>query len=159
MFTAYDDSSSPSSSDDEACTTTPLTAKKASPSITGPRTRQCPPPPTSRIVMHLDVDAFYCQCEELRDGSLKTKPFAVGQKHIIVTCNYVARSVGVTKLMLRTTAKKVCPDLIIIEGSDLHRIGDNLDGYTMLFERPWQDCRVVPRIWQGRAAWTKCLQI
>lgn len=120
MFTAYDDSSSPSSSDDEACTTTPLTAKKASPSITGPRTRQCPPPPpTSRIVMHLDVDAFYCQCEELRDGSLKTKPFAVGQKHIIVTCNYVARSVGVTKLMLRTTAKKVCPDLIIIEGSDL----------------------------------------
>ena len=69
--------------------------------------------------MHLDVDAFYCQCEELRDSSLKTKPFAVGQKHIIVTCNYVARRVGVTKLMLRATAKKVCPDLIIIEGSDL----------------------------------------
>ena len=120
MFTAYDDSPSSSSSDDEACTTTPLTAKKAPPSITGdgPRTEQSPPPP-SRIVMHLDVDAFYCQCEELRDGSLNTKPFSVGQKHIIVTCNYVARSVGVTKLMLRTTAKKVCPDLVIIEGSDL----------------------------------------
>ena len=71
------------------------------------------------VVIHLDVDAFYCQCEENRNPSLVSQPFAIGQKHIIVTCNYVARGRGVTKLMLRSKAKYICPELIIIEGSDL----------------------------------------
>ena len=112
MFTAYDDSSSSSS---EEGGTTSLDKRASVATSTCPR----PSSSSSRIVIHLDVDAFYCQCEELRDNSLKLRSFAVGQKHIIVTCNYVARRAGVTKLMLRTTAKKVCPDLIIVEGSDL----------------------------------------
>ncbi|KAL7533345.1 hypothetical protein ACHAWF_004459 [Thalassiosira exigua] len=81
--------------------------------------RECPASTLDSVVIHLDVDAFYCQCEELRDPSLATRPFAIGQKHIVVTCNYVARARGVTKLMLRTTAEEMCPDLLIIEGSDL----------------------------------------
>ena len=43
---------------------------------------------TLRTIFHLDVDCFYCQCESIMDPRLATKPFAVGQKHIIVTCNY-----------------------------------------------------------------------
>lgn len=80
-----------------------------------------PPTPSGAgdVVLHLDVDAFYCQCEELRNPDLATRPFAIGQKHIIVTCNYSARAEGVRKLMLRTEAKKACPELAILEGSDL----------------------------------------
>lgn len=37
----------------------------------------------------------------------------------MATCNYVARARGVKKLMLIADAKKVCPDLVIIEGEDL----------------------------------------
>ena len=74
---------------------------------------------TLRTILHLDVDCFYCQCESIRNPKLATKPFAVGQKHIIVTCNYIARKLGIQKLMLRQSAKQICPNLIIIEGSDL----------------------------------------
>ena len=75
--------------------------------------------PYGSVVVHYDVDAFYCQCEELRDPTLSARPLAIGQKHIVVTCNYVARSRGVKKLMLRSEATKLCPSLVIVDGSDL----------------------------------------
>lgn len=79
-------------------------------------------PAPLRIVLHMDVDYFYAQCEELElDDSSKQRPIAVGQKHIIVTCNYVARAQGVQKLMLQTEARKNCPSLLIVDGSDLER--------------------------------------
>jgi DNA polymerase iota len=75
----------------------------------------------SRTILHLDIDCFYCQAEELEDatGRLALSPVGIGQKHIIVTCNYKARARGVQKLMLKTDAKKACPELIIVDGSDL----------------------------------------
>jgi DNA polymerase iota len=73
-----------------------------------------------RIICHLDVDCFYCQCEEI-DGPphYKERPLAIGQKHIIVTSNYVARKYGVKKLQSRDAAYAACPNLLILEGSDL----------------------------------------
>ena len=73
-----------------------------------------------RIVVHMDVDCFYCQCEEI-EGQDRSRPIAIGQKHIIVTCNYVARRQGVKKLQLKTEAKRACPTLLILDGSDLER--------------------------------------
>ena len=32
----------------------------------------------SKIIIHLDLDAFYCAVEELLDPALKGKPFGVG---------------------------------------------------------------------------------
>lgn len=77
------------------------------------------PPPSlwSRSIVHLDVDCFYCQCEEI-DGppDFKERPIAIGQKHIVVTCNYIARREGVKKLQCRIEAMRKCPNLLIIEG-------------------------------------------
>jgi DNA polymerase iota len=77
-----------------------------------------------RSIIHLDIDCFYCQCEEI-DRNLRQcrplRPLAIGQKHIIVTCNYEARRRGVKKLQLRDNAYAACPDLWIVEGSDLQR--------------------------------------
>lgn len=56
---------------------------------------------------------------ENRDPKLKALPLGVKQKNILATCNYVARRRGVKKLMFITDAKKICPDLVIIEGEDL----------------------------------------
>ena len=75
-----------------------------------------------RSILHLDVDCFYCQCEEIDRGLRKQEPIqplAIGQKHIIVTSNYEARKYGVQKLQLRDAAYKACPHLWIVEGSDL----------------------------------------
>lgn len=43
----------------------------------------------------------------------------IQQKYIIVTCNYVAREMGVSKLMSVTNAKEKCPQLVLVKGEDL----------------------------------------
>lgn len=75
----------------------------------------------SRCILHLDIDCFYCQAEELDRKLSPLRPLAIGQKHIIVTCNYAARQLGVQKLQLREAAMSACPDLLIVEGSDLKK--------------------------------------
>ncbi|KXH28213.1 impB/mucB/samB family protein [Colletotrichum simmondsii] len=72
-----------------------------------------------RIILHFDYDCFYASVFENRDPRLKALPLGVKQKNILATCNYVARKQGVKKLMLITEAKRLCPNLVIIEGEDL----------------------------------------
>lgn len=48
----------------------------------------------------------------------------IQQKYIIVTCNYVARDMGVTKLMSVTSAKEKCPQLVLVKGEDLTHYRD-----------------------------------
>lgn len=50
---------------------------------------------------------------------MKSRPLGVKQKNILATCNYNARSHGVKKLMLITEAKKLCPELVLVDGEDL----------------------------------------
>lgn len=66
-----------------------------------------------------DYDCFYASVFENRDPALKSLPVGVKQKSILATCNYVARARGVKKLMRISDAKKLCPDLVIVEGEDL----------------------------------------
>ncbi|KAL2913976.1 hypothetical protein HK105_206567 [Polyrhizophydium stewartii] len=42
-------------------------------------------------------------------------------QQIIVTCNYEARRRGVGKLQLLSEALRVCPDLVLVDGSDIGR--------------------------------------
>jgi len=55
-----------------------------------------------RIVMEVDLDYFYAQCEEVRNPALKDKPVVVciysgrgGDSGAVTTANYVARRYGV----------------------------------------------------------------
>ena len=66
-----------------------------------------------RIILHVDFDYFYAQCEEIRKPELKTKPVAVcvfsdrgGDSGAIATTNYVARKFGVRSGMPIIFAKK-----------------------------------------------------
>ena len=54
-------------------------------------------PDTLRVVIHVDVDCFYAQVEELRNPTLKGKPLAVTQKYLCVTTNYAARARGLPR--------------------------------------------------------------
>ena len=47
------------------------------------------------------------------------RSLGIQQKHIVVTCNYVARERGVKKLVYISDAKKTCPDLVLVNGEDL----------------------------------------
>jgi DNA polymerase IV (DinB-like DNA polymerase) len=67
----------------------------------------------SRIVMLVDLDYFFAQCEELRNPDLKGKPVVVGmysgrteESGAVSTANYVARKYGVKSGMPLFLAKK-----------------------------------------------------
>lgn len=75
----------------------------------------------ARFILHMDVDCFYCQCESLDRNIPLDRPLAIGQKQIVVTSNYAARSYGVSKLQMREEAQQLCSHLMIVEGSDLER--------------------------------------
>ncbi|KAJ2953116.1 hypothetical protein O0L34_g678 [Tuta absoluta] len=74
----------------------------------------------SKSVIHIDIDCFYAQVETLRAPELRDAPLGVQQKNIVVTSNYEARKHGVQKCMLVTEALKLCPNLKLVNGEDLH---------------------------------------
>uniref|UniRef100_A0A2A4ISL6 UmuC domain-containing protein n=1 Tax=Heliothis virescens TaxID=7102 RepID=A0A2A4ISL6_HELVI len=74
----------------------------------------------SRCIIHIDVDCFYAQVEMVRNPELRSVPLGIQQKNIVVTSNYEARKYGVQKCMLVTDALKLCPNLKLVNGEDLH---------------------------------------
>ena len=74
----------------------------------------------ARVIVHIDLNAFFASVEEIKNPSLKNKPIAVGGKGrrgVVSTSNYVARKYGVHSAMPIAMALKLCPNLIIVEES------------------------------------------
>jgi DNA polymerase-4 len=98
-----------------------------------------------RKILHLDLDAFFCACEELKDPSLAGKPFAVGgqagHRGVISSCSYPARKLGVRSAMPTGQALRLCPNLILISGhhadygSQSRRVMSILADLTPLLEQ------------------------
>ncbi|KAH0596980.1 hypothetical protein MHUMG1_05288 [Metarhizium humberi] len=65
-----------------------------------------------RVIAHIDLDAFYAQCEMLRLGVPEDKPLAVQQWQGLIAVNYPARAWGIGRHCNVAEAKKLCPDLI-----------------------------------------------
>lgn len=72
---------------------------------------------TSRIIMHVDFDYFFAQCEELRKPELQTLPLVVcvfsgrtEDSGVVSTANYVARKFGVKSGMPIRVAKSKLAD-------------------------------------------------
>ena len=74
-----------------------------------------------RKILHLDLDAFFCAVEELKDPSMAGKAFAVGgkagQRGVISSCSYPARRKGVHSAMPTGQALRLCPELILISSN------------------------------------------
>ncbi len=77
--------------------------------------------PTDRKIIHLDLDAFFCAVEELKNPDLAGKAFAVGgkagQRGVISSCSYPARKKGVHSAMPTGQALRMCPELILISSN------------------------------------------
>ena len=71
-----------------------------------------------RKIIHLDMDCFYAAIEIRDQPQLRGKPVAVGgkpgQRGVLCTCNYQARSFGVRSAMPTGLALNLCPELIVI---------------------------------------------
>jgi len=75
----------------------------------------------TRKIIHLDLDAFFCAVEELRNPELKGKPFAVGGspegRGVVASCSYAARQFKVRSAMPTSRALSLCPELIIVSST------------------------------------------
>lgn len=72
----------------------------------------------ARIIVHIDLNAFFARCEEIKDPTLENKPLVVGgsmKRGIISTANYAARKYGIHSAMPTYMAKRLCPKVIIQE--------------------------------------------
>lgn len=76
----------------------------------------------SKIIMHIDLNAFFATAEEIRDPSLVGKPVIVGghgSRSVVSTCNYEARKYGVHSAMPIYQARQLCPNGVYLDG-DYH---------------------------------------
>lgn len=66
-----------------------------------------------RVVAHIDLDAFYAQCEMVRLETPRTTPLAVQQWDSLIAINYPAREFGITRMISAIEAKKLCPGIVL----------------------------------------------
>ena len=69
-------------------------------------------------VIHIDMDQFFAAVEQRDNPELKGKPIAVGhdaERGVVATASYEARRFGVHSAQSIQVAKRLCPQLIIVE--------------------------------------------
>ena len=73
---------------------------------------------STRILAHLDLDAFFAAVEELENPELKDRPLVVGGdphgRGVVSTANYAARAFGIHSAMSAAEALRRCPHAVFL---------------------------------------------
>lgn len=74
-----------------------------------------------RVIIHLDLDAFFASCEERENPQFLGKPIVVGAdpkggkgRGVVSTANYKARKFGIHSALPISQAWRLCPDAIFL---------------------------------------------
>ncbi len=95
-----------------------------------------------RVILHIDMNAFFASVEQQANPALRGKPIAVvgTGRTVVTTASYEARALGVKTGMNRWQAIQQCPQLIFVTADNRKytwtscRIMETLREYTPLIE-------------------------
>ncbi|KAI8826944.1 uncharacterized protein EV422DRAFT_502663 [Fimicolochytrium jonesii] len=68
----------------------------------------------SRVILHVDLDAFYCQVEHVRLGIPIDTPLGVQQWNGLIAVNYAARAKGIKRHTTPQEAREKAPDIVFV---------------------------------------------
>lgn len=74
-------------------------------------------PPCERVILHLDIDAFFAAIEQQRNPALRGRPVIVGNG-VIASCSYEARRFGCYAGQRLSEARRACPGVVILDGCE-----------------------------------------
>ncbi len=96
------------------------------------------------MILHIDMDAFYCSVEERDRPELVGKPVIVGGtpegRGVVAAANYEVRKYGVHSAMPAATARRLCPHAVVLLARHnyyakvSHQIREVFHRYTPLVE-------------------------
>ena len=75
------------------------------------------PLPTSRSILHLDMDAFFASVEQMDHPELRGRPVLVGYdgpRGVVATASYEARPFGCHSAQPMAVAKRLCPHAVVV---------------------------------------------
>jgi DNA polymerase-4 len=90
-----------------------------------------------RVIMHVDMDAFFASVEQRTNPALVGKPVVVcgaGKRTVVTTASYEARPHGIKSGMPLFEAKKRCPTLLCVEADIPKYIDASLRALNILQE-------------------------
>ena len=90
-----------------------------------------------RLILHIDMDAFFISVEQRDNPSLRGKPAAVCgslSRSVVTSATYEARPYGIRAGMSTQEAKRRCPQLILVEGDHSKYTGTSARIFSILKE-------------------------
>jgi len=73
-----------------------------------------------RVILHVDMNAFFAAVEQRANPALRGKPVAVGggisKGTVVAAASYEAKALGVKNGMSVWDARKICPNLVMVVG-------------------------------------------
>ncbi|MCW3157129.1 DNA polymerase IV [Micropruina sonneratiae] len=90
---------------------------------------------TPRVIMHIDMDAFYASVELRRRPELVGTPMFVGgaDRGVVLSANYEARAFGIAGGMPSARARRLCPHAVAVP-ADFDTYGEVSAGIVAVFE-------------------------